>query len=93
MKQKILTIAVGALALAGACGAAGAAGQNGLSRLYQPASVAAPGLNAMIAGQPEVIAPPSDIDPGMAIRPPAIGAPMPIIAPPGVPGGRFGIER
>ena len=93
MERKILPIAIGALALAGACGAAGAAGHGGVARLYQRVSLAPPDLTAMIVQQPEVVTPPSDIDPGMAIKPPSIGTPMPIIAPPGVAGGRFGIER
>jgi hypothetical protein len=93
MERKILTITIGALALACSCGAASAAERSGPIQLYQRASLAAPGLTSMTAEQPDVIAPPSDIDPGMAIKPPAIGAPMPIVRPPGLPGGRLGIEH
>jgi hypothetical protein len=34
-----------------------------------------------------VICPPKDVDPGIVEKPPQSNAPMPIIPPPGTPGG------
>jgi hypothetical protein len=90
MEQKIVTTAVAALALVVAYGNAGAQ-PSGLFRTA--AAVIAPAAGAEIADQREVISPPSDIDPHMAIKPPATGARMPVVAPPELPGSRFGIER
>jgi hypothetical protein len=90
MDQRIVTTAIAALALAAACGTAHAQP----SAMYRSAAaVIAPAAGAGISDQREVIAPPSDVDPDMAIKPPATGARMPIIAPPELPGSRFGIER
>jgi hypothetical protein len=90
MEQRIVTTAVAALALAAACGTVPAQ-SSGL--VHRAAAFIAAASTADLADQREVIAPPSDIDPNMAINPPATGARMPIIAPPEAPGGRFGIER
>ena len=89
MEQRIVITALAALALAAGCGTALAQP----SALYRTAAaVIAPVPSADISRR-EVIPPPSDIDPDMAINPPTSGARMPIIPPPEVPGGRFGIER
>jgi len=85
-----VTTAVAALALVAAYGTASATSP-GL--LHSAAAVIAPPTGMDIADQREIIAPPSDIDPGMARMPPATGARMPVIAPPEVPGNRFGIQR
>jgi hypothetical protein len=90
MNEKIATAIVAALALITAYGPANAAAP-GL--LHTTAAVIAPAAGLDIADQRDIIAPPSDIDPGMAKSPPAIGMPMPIIVPPEALGGRFGIER
>jgi hypothetical protein len=37
-----------------------------------------------------VICPPKGVDPGIVEKPPPTNAPMPIIPPPGTPGGRPG---
>jgi hypothetical protein len=90
MEQRIVATAVAALALAAACGTTQAQSSGPVHRV---AAVIASASTADLADQREVIAPPSDVDPDMAIVPPATGARMPIIPPPEAPGGRFGIER
>jgi hypothetical protein len=90
MDQKIVTTTVAALALVATYGPATAASA-GL--FHTAAAVIAPATGFAIADQREVIAPPSDIDPGMARTPPTTGARMPVVAPPELPGGRFGIQR
>jgi hypothetical protein len=90
MDQKIATSTIAALALVLVCGTATAA-PPGL--FHTAAAVVAPAASIDIGDQREIIAPPSDIDPGMTKMPPHTGARMPIIAPPEVPGERFGIQR
>ncbi|HTZ34659.1 MAG TPA: hypothetical protein VMB84_01470 [Stellaceae bacterium] len=46
-----------------------------------------------VADQREVIQPPSSIDPGMSLDPPDTGGKMPIIHPPGTPGGKLVLPR
>jgi len=46
-----------------------------------------------LGSQSDVIEPPSSVDPGMAIDPPQTGAKMPVIHPPGIPGGWFVLPR
>jgi ABC-type amino acid transport substrate-binding protein len=90
MEKRIVVTAAAALALAAGCGTALAQP----SALYRTAAaVIAPAPTADVGGRGEVIPPPANVDPDMAITPPQSGARMPIIAPPEVPGGRFGIER
>jgi hypothetical protein len=60
---------------------------------HTAAAVVAPVTGFDIADQREIIAPRSDIDPDMARMPPTTGARMPVVAPPELPGGRFGIQR
>jgi len=86
MDEKIVTTAIATLALVVAYGPANAASP-GL--LHTTAAAIAPAVEMDIADQREIIAPPSDIDPDMAITPPHTGARMPIIAPP-EQGWRFG---
>lgn len=90
MDRKFVTTTAAALALVAAYGTASATSP-GL--LHTAAALIAPASGMDIADQREIIAPPSDIDPGMERMPPATGGRMPIIAPPEVPGGRFGIQR
>ena len=93
MEQKIVAIAVAASALIAVGAQAHAAPLAEPAGLYhQAAAVIAP-LGTEPGDQREVIAPPSDVDPQMTIRPPSSSARMPVIAPPELPGGRFGIER
>jgi hypothetical protein len=91
-------ISIIALALAGiflACGASHAESLDQGSGLYrQTAALMGPTIaDRSIDEQREVITPPSSIDPGMALDPPASGARMPIIHPPGTPGGRLVLPR
>jgi hypothetical protein len=90
MDQKIVATAAAALALVAVYGIANAASP---SLLHAAAADIAPATAIEVADQREIIAPPSDIDPGMAKMPPAAGVRMPVITPPEVPGGRFGIQR
>jgi hypothetical protein len=90
MDQKIMTTTVAALALVAAYGPATTASA-GL--FHTAAAVVAPVTGFDIADQREIIAPRSDIDPDMARMPPTTGARMPVVAPPELPGGRFGIQR
>jgi hypothetical protein len=90
MDRKLLTPTVAALALVAVYGTANAASP-GL--VHTAAAVIAPAAGLDVADQHEVIAPPSDIDPGMTKRPPMTGARMPILTPPDEPGTRFGIQR
>jgi hypothetical protein len=91
MDQKIAAIAVAISALAAAGAHANPA------RLADPAGlyhqVAAVPLRPQNEDRREVIAPPSDVDRGMAIKPPLTGARMPIVASPEASNGRFGIQR
>jgi hypothetical protein len=90
MKQRIGTPTIAALALVATCGLASAQP----STLFRnAAAIVAPVAGADIADQREIIAPPSDIDPGIAMQPPVTGARMPIIAPPAIPSEQFGIGR
>jgi hypothetical protein len=90
MDQKIVATAVAALTFVAVYGIASAAST---SLLHAAAADIAPATAIEVADQREIIAPPPDIDPGMTKMPPATGARMPVIAPPEVPGGRFGIQR
>jgi hypothetical protein len=89
MDQKIVTTIIAALTLVAICGTANAAAPG----LLHTAAAIAPSLGMDTADQRDIIAPPSDIDPGMAKLPPAIGMRMPIIGLPDAPGGRFGLDR
>jgi hypothetical protein len=90
MKQRIGTPTLAALALVAGCGIASAQP----SAMFRNAAAVIPPMAGVdIADQREIIAPPSEIDPGMALRPPMTGARMPIIAPPAIPSDRFGIGR
>ena len=87
------TMSLCALALTGALVAsAGAhAAENDASHAFiHTAAVMGPSLAlAPTDEQHEVIQPPASIDPGMALDPPQTRAKMPIIHPPGTPGGRL----
>ena len=86
-----------ALALAGALVAsAGAyAAEADASHAFIHASaVMGPSLSLSPTDDPrEVIPPPSSVDPDMALDPPQSGARMPVIHPPGTPGGRLVLPR
>jgi len=90
MTWKTLTLTFAAVAIVAVYGIANAASP-GL--LHNAATVIAPTAALDIVDQREVIAPPSDVDPEMAITPPMTGARMPIVIPPDAPSGRFGIQR
>ena len=90
MDQRIVITTVAALALVAAYGPANAA-STGL--FHTAAAVIAPDPGVQATNSREVIAPPSDVDRGMAITPPHTGARMPILTPPDTPGSRFGIQR
>lgn len=90
MNWKALTLTSAAVAIVAVYGIADAASP-GL--LHTAATVIAPAGALDIVDQREVITPPSDIDPEMAITPPMSGARMPIVMPPDAPSGRFGIQR
>jgi hypothetical protein len=90
------TLTLTALALTGifvACGAH--ATQIDIdSAIYQEAAVAAPVMAlGTLDDQHDVIAPPSSIDPGMALDPPQTGAKMPVIRPPGTRDGKMVLPR
>ncbi len=57
----------------------------------QPATPAAPPANRTLSSDLNrsggVITPPAEIDPGIKQTPPATGSTMPVIPPPGTPGG------
>jgi hypothetical protein len=95
MKQ----ISIFALALSGAFVASAgayAAEADNLPEAYTHAAAAVIGPSIALGTadeQREVIQPPSSIDPGMALDPPQTGAKMPIIHPPGTPGGRLVLPR
>lgn len=81
-------------ALVGSAGANAAWVDNPASAFIQTATLAGPSLMSAFADdQRDVIQPPSSIDPGMALDPPQTGARMPIIHPPGMPGGRLILPR
>jgi hypothetical protein len=82
MEQKLLTTTVAALALVAIYGTANAASP-GVIRTTMAVSPPETGMD--VADSREIIAPPSDIDPGMARMPPATGARMPIVTPPATP--------
>jgi hypothetical protein len=87
-------ISIIALAISGAfvVSASAYAAQDGVppSVLVQTAAMVGPNLAlGNTDEQREVIQPPSSIDPGMALDPPQTGAKMPIIHPPGTPGGKL----
>ena len=90
MDQKTLTTTVAALALVAICGTANAASP-GLIRTNLAVSPPETGMD--VADSREIIAPPSDIDPGMARMPPSTGARMPVVTPPATPDGRLGMQR
>jgi hypothetical protein len=85
MNRKI-AITAGAVSLAAVYGTVNAASPD---LRITAASVISPALALGMADQREIIAPPFDIDPDMVKIPPATGARMPIVAPPGELGGRF----
>jgi len=95
MKQ---LMSVSALALSGALAVASAgayAAQAGhLPSGFQQAALVgpAPNLGAPDARR-DVIAPPSSVDPGMAIDPPETGAKMPVLHPQPAPGGGVIVPR
>ena len=49
-------------------------------------------LSEQLSRSGGVIRPPAGVDPGMAKPPPDIGSPMPVIPPPGTPGGNPDIK-
>ena len=90
MKQmSILALALSG-ALVASAGAYAAEVDESPAAVMQTAAIIGPSL-ALGTGeeQREIITPPSSIDPGMALDPPQTGAKMPIIHPPGTPGGRL----
>jgi len=77
-------IALAALALVVAGGGVRAAALDDIENLYRRAeALIQPWVRAPSAGQSDLIVPHADIDPGMTIAPPNIGARMPAIVPPG----------
>jgi hypothetical protein len=74
----------------GVVAAAAAADSNGRSA-DQPTPLTAPPLSGTTSSDwgrsGGVIAPPADVDPQMRQMPPSSGDPMPIVPPPGTPGG------
>jgi len=95
MKQ---SMSISALALSGAIAVASAgayAAQAGhLPSGFQQAALIGPALNLGAPGaQRDVIAPPSSVDPGMAIDPPETGAKMPVFHPQPAPGGGAAVPR
>ena len=92
------TIPLIALALSGAvlasAGAYAAQADNPPDVVLQTAAIVGPSIAlGTVDEQREVIQPPASIDPGMALDPPQSGAKMPIIHPPGTPGGRLVMPR
>jgi hypothetical protein len=63
----------------------------GRSREGQPATPAVPPASGTQSSDLNrsggIITPPADVDPGIKQTPPPTGSPMPIIPPPGTPGG------
>ncbi len=49
-------------------------------------------LSDQLSASKGVICPPAGVDPGMAAPPPPSGARMPVVPPPGTPGGDPGIQ-
>jgi hypothetical protein len=95
MKQ---LMSVSALALSGvlvvASAGAFAAQVGHLPSGFQQTALVGPAPNlATLDAQRDVIAPPSSVDPGMAIDPPETGAKMPILHPRPAPGGGVIVPR
>lgn len=85
-----------ALAVSGAVAvtAVASAAQLVPSPIFREAALVGPAPDLGTTNGPrDVIAPPSSVDPGMAIDPPETGAKMPVIHPQPMPGGGVIVPR
>jgi hypothetical protein len=84
-----------AVSVAVAASVAASAAQIGpLPPAFREAALISPAPDLGTTNGPrDVIAPPSSVDPGMAIDPPEVGAKMPVIHPQPTPGGGMMMPR